>query len=91
MFVTTINHYHRGKFNLSLEEYIIAKEIYDNRHVNPMDRVDLIAARLIYPRERVIMFACRPSVNKLMCDGINGFEVSEKWSKNYDMYYPAVI
>lgn len=90
MFVTTVNHRHREEVSLTMEEYIIAKEAYEKRHVNPMDRADMIAAKCGYTLDRVIITLSRLYNYKLMFEGDNGLEASEKWIKNYNEYYPAV-
>ena len=90
MFVTTINHKHREELKLSMEEYIVAKEAYEKRHVHPMDRADIIAAKCGLSLYRVTSTLARLDYRRIMGERDNGFEVSEKWSKNYDMYYPAV-
>jgi len=91
MFITTINHKHREEVELSMEEYIIAKEAYDKRQMHPMDRANIISAKCGLSLYRVTSTLARLEHYRLMGEGNNGFEVSEKWSKNYDMYYPAVI
>lgn len=87
MFVTTVNHDHRKEVGLSMEEYVIAKEIYDKRRVNPMDRADMIVAKCGYTLERVIIVIARIYNYRLIYEGDNGVEFSEKWSKNYHKYY----
>ena len=90
MFVTTINHKHREELKLSMEEYIIAKEAYEKRHVHPMDRADIIAAKCGLSLYRVTSTLARLDYRRIMGERDNGLEVSEKWSKNYNSYYPGV-
>jgi hypothetical protein len=90
MFVTVINHKHRQEVDLTTEEYIIAKEAWEKRAVNPMDRADLIVEKCGYTLDRVIITLSRLYCYKLMSEGDNGLEASEKWTKNYYEYYPAV-
>jgi hypothetical protein len=90
MFVTTVNHTHRKEVGLTMEEYIIAKEAYEKRRVNPMDRADLIVAKCGYTLERVVITLSRLYCYKLMFEEDSGLVASEKWTKNYDSYYPAV-
>ncbi|PKL17895.1 MAG: hypothetical protein CVV49_08945 [Spirochaetae bacterium HGW-Spirochaetae-5] len=87
---TIINHNHRREVGLNFEEYVVAKEAYEKRHVHPMDRADIIAEKCGLSLYRVTSTLARLGFFKLMGEGDNGLEVSEKWSKNYDMYYPAV-
>jgi hypothetical protein len=90
MFVTTVNHKHRAEVGLTMEEYIIAKEAFDMRRVHPMDRADLIAAKCGYTLDRVIITLSRLACYRLMNEGDNGLEVSEKWIRNFETYYPVV-
>jgi len=90
MFVTTVNHKHREEVELTMEEYIIAKEMYDKRLTHPMDRADLIVAKCGYTLDRVIIVIARLALYRLMSEGDSGLVVSERWSKNYDSYYRAV-
>lgn len=87
---TTINHLHRQEVGLSMEEYVIAKETFDLRLVHPMDRIDLISAKCGYSQIRVIMVLSRLSSSKIMHDGDDGLEVSDKWSSQYNTYYSVV-
>lgn len=90
MFVTIVNHKHREEVKLTMEEYIIAKEAYDKRRVNPMDRADMIAAKCGFSLYRVTSTLARLDHYRLMGEGADGLEASEKWTKNYDEYYPVV-
>jgi len=90
MINTTVNHDHRKELGLTMEEYVIAKEAYHKRFVNPMDRADMIVAKCGYTLDRVIRVIAQIYHYGLISEGDNGLEFSEKWNRNYDKYYPAV-